>query len=154
MMRVWRYDEYTGPAASTASVSPRGLHLMLVEFLMRNPGPTDSVLVPVPQLAVYAAGARPLAVRLEVGPGVTVTGSRRYDSAAESYFYWPPGRRGRGSVVLTRSTPPRAPGRAAGAARSRVRRLVTVTSDSDASALPVLTGISPPARRRRPAQSD
>ena len=48
----------------------------------------------------------PLAVRLEVG--VTVTGSRRYDSAAESYFYWPPGRRGRGSVVLTRSTPRRA----------------------------------------------
>ena len=38
---------------------------------------------------------------------MTVTGSRRYDSAAESYFYWPPGRRGRGSVVLTRSTPRR-----------------------------------------------
>ena len=37
-----------------------------------------------------------------------MTGSRRYDSAAESYFYWPPGRRGRGSVVLTRSTPRRA----------------------------------------------
>jgi hypothetical protein len=37
-----------------------------------------------------------------------VTGSRRYDSATESYFYWPPGRRGRGSVVLTRSTPRRA----------------------------------------------
>lgn len=51
MMRVWRYDEYTGPAASTASVSPRGLHLMLVEFLMRNPGPTCVMTAPPPGLA-------------------------------------------------------------------------------------------------------
>jgi hypothetical protein len=36
-MRVWKFTEYTPPAPATASISPRGLHLMLVEFLVRHP---------------------------------------------------------------------------------------------------------------------
>ena len=93
--------------------------------------------------AVYAATGvlRAVPVRLEVGVTVTVTGSRRYDSAAESYFYWPPGRRGRGSVVLTRSTPRRAAGPGPGR-RGR--------QDSD-SGMPVPCLCSLAARLRRAA---
>ena len=36
-MRVWKYAEYAPWQGSKASISPRGLHLLLVEFLVRHP---------------------------------------------------------------------------------------------------------------------
>ena len=53
-MRVWKYSERLPLAPSTASISPRGLHLMLIEFLVRHPGTTCVMTSPPPGLAGLA----------------------------------------------------------------------------------------------------
>jgi hypothetical protein len=53
-MRVWKYNERLPRPQTTAGISPRGLHLMLVEFLVRHPGKTCVVSSPPPGLAALA----------------------------------------------------------------------------------------------------
>jgi hypothetical protein len=49
-MRVWKYAEQTTPKGSRGTISERGLHLLLVEFMVRNPCGTCVMTSPAPGL--------------------------------------------------------------------------------------------------------
>ena len=50
-MRVWKYTEYAPPLEQRGGISARGLHLMMIEFLVRHPGTTCVLTSPPPGLA-------------------------------------------------------------------------------------------------------
>ncbi len=47
---VWKYTEQTTPKGSRGTISERGLHLLLVEFMVRNPCRTCVMTSPAPGL--------------------------------------------------------------------------------------------------------